>query len=202
MTRSSGSHLSADEFDVCLGGVPTPEIQQHLDRCPQCLDQLKIDREIAEQISTLPLMSPADGFAERVMTRVVIPDPFAIRSIQATRRRVLATPRSFATAAGFALLLLGSMVGSVVWSLGHQETLASLASWVFAQGGQAFWLALQGVASNLLEQPWYSGLKSLAQTPGRLALYSAVGSLTYLGGLLALRRLLTVPTQQVAHAGI
>jgi hypothetical protein len=202
MTRSSGSHLSADEFDVCLGGVPTGEIQRHLDQCPQCLDQLKIDREIAEQISTLPLMSPADGFAERVMARVVVPDPFAIRSLQATRRRVLATPRSFAAAAGFALLLLGSMVGSVVWSLGHQETLASFASWVFAQGGQALWLGLQGIASNLLEQPWYSGLKSLAQNPSRLALYSGIGTLAYLGGLLALRRLLTVPTQQVAHAGI
>jgi len=202
MTRSSGSHLSAAEFDVCLGGVPTPEIQRHLDECPQCLDQLKIDREIAEQISTLQLVSPADGFAERVMARVVIPDPFAIRSIQATRRRVLATPRSFATAAGFALMLLGSMVGSVVWSLGHQETLASFASWIFAQGGQAFWLGLQGAASNLLEQPWYSGLKSLGQNPGRIAFYSAMASLAYLSGLLALRRLLTVPNQQVAHAGI
>src|SRR5215212_231175 len=202
MTRSSGSHLSADEFDVCLGGVPTPEIQQHLDRCPQCLDQLKIDREIAEQISTLPLMSPADGFAERVMARVVIPDPFAIRSLQATRRRVLATPRSFAAAAGFALLLLGSMVGSVVWSLGHQETLASLGSWLFAQGAQAAWLGVQGLASNLLEQPWYGGLKSLADNPGRLALFSALGSFAYLSGLIALRRLLAAPTQQVAHVGL
>ena len=202
MTRASGSHLSADEFEACLGGVSTPEIQRHLDQCPQCLEYLKTDREIAEQISTLPLMSPADGFAERVMARVVIPDPFAIRSFQATRRRVFASPRSLATAAGFVLLLLGSMVGSVVWSLGHQETLSALGSWVFAQGGQALWLGLQGAASNLLEQPWYNGLKSLAQNPGRLALFSALASFAYLGGLLALRRLLTVPTQQVAHAGI
>jgi hypothetical protein len=202
MTRASGSHLSADEFDACLGGVSTPEIQRHLDQCPQCLEHLKIDREIAEQISTLPLMSPTEGFPDRVMARVVIPDPFAIRSLQATRRRLFASPRSLATAAGVVLLLLGSMVGSVVWSLGHQATLSALGSWVFAQGGQALWLGLQGVASNLLEQPWYSGLKSLAQAPGRLALFSALASFAYLGGLLALRRLLTVPPQQVAHAGI
>jgi hypothetical protein len=202
MTRASGSHLSADEFDACLSGVSTPEIQQHLDQCPECLDQLKIDREIAEQISSLPLMSPAEGFADQVMARVVIPDPFAIRSFQATRRRLFASPRSLATAAGFALLLLGSMVGSVVWSLGHQETISALGSWLFAQGGQALWLGLQGVASNLLEQPWYSGFKSLTQNPGRLALFSALASFAYLGGLLALRRLLTVPTQQVAHANI
>jgi hypothetical protein len=202
MTRSSGSHLSADEVEACISGVPTPDIQRHVDRCPQCQDQLKIDREIAEQIAALPLMGPPEGFADRVMARVAVPDPFAIRSLQATRRRLFATRKSFATAAGFVLLLLSSMVGSVVWSLGHQETLSSLGSWLFAQGGQALWLGLQGVASNLLEQPWYSGLRSLAQTPGRLALFSAVGTLTYLSGLLALRRLLTVPTQQVAHGTI
>jgi anti-sigma factor RsiW len=202
MTRASGSHLSADEFDACLSGVQTPEIQRHLDQCPECLEQLKTDREIAEQISTLPLMSPADGFTERVMARVIVPDPFAIRSLQATQRRLFASPRSLATAAGFALLLLGSMLGSVVWSLGHQETLSSFGSWLFAQGGQALWLGLQGLASNLLEQPWYNGFKSLAQNPARLALFSGVASFAYLGGLLVLRRLLTVPTQQVAHASI
>jgi hypothetical protein len=202
MTRSSGSHLSADEIDACLSGAPTPEIQGHLDQCPLCHEQVKIDREIADQISTLPLMSPAEEFSEQVMARVRIPDPFAIRSLQATRRRIFATPKSVAVAAGLALFLLGSMVGSVVWSLGHQQALASLGSWLFAQGGQALWLGVQGVASNLLEQPWYSGLKSLAQSPGRLAFFSALGSFAYLGGVLALRRLLTVPTQQVAHVGI
>jgi hypothetical protein len=201
MTRSTGSHLSADEIDACLVGVPTPEIQRHLDQCPQCVEQIKIDREIADQISALPLMSPAEGFAERVMARVTIPDPFAIRSLQATRRRLLATPKSFAVAAGIALLLLGSMVGSIVWSLGHQEILISLGSWLSAQGGQALWLAVQGLASNLLEQPWYSGLESLTENPGRLALFSALGSSAYLAGLFALRRLLSVPTQQVAHVG-
>jgi len=202
MTRTPGAHLSADEIDACLSGAPTPEIQSHLDLCPTCMEQLKIDREIAEHISALPLLSPAEDFADRVMARVIIPDPFAIRSLQATRRRLFATRRSFAAAAGLVLFLLGSMVGSVVWSLGHQETLASIGTWLSAQGGQALWLGVQGLASNLLEQPWYTGLKTLAGNPERLALFSALGSLAYLGGLLALRRLLAVPNQQVAHAAL
>jgi hypothetical protein len=77
-----------------------------------------------------------------------------------------------------------------------------LGAWLFAQGGQALWLGVQGLASNLLEQPWYTGLRSLLENPGRLAAISAVGSLLYLGCVLALRRLLAVPTQQVAHAGV
>jgi len=107
-----------------------------------------------------------------------------------------------AVAAGLVLFLLGSMAGSVIWSLAHQETLASIGSWLFAQGGQAIWLGVQGLASNLIEQPWYSGFRSMAENPGRLALVSALGSFAYLGGLFALRRLLADPTQQVAHAAL
>jgi hypothetical protein len=202
MTRPSGAHLSPDEIDACLSGAPGPELQRHLQQCQACLEQLQADREIAEQIAALPLVGPAEGFAERVMAAVVIPDPFAIRSLQLTRRRILATPRSLAVAAGLVLALLGSMVGSVVWSLANQETLASMGSWLFTQGGQALWLGVQGLASNLIEQPWYTGLKSLVENPARLAIVSALGSFAYLGGLLALRRLLAVPTQRVAHAGL
>jgi hypothetical protein len=135
------------------------------------------------------------------MASVIIPDPFAIRSLQATRRRLFATPRSFAAAASLLVVLVGSMVASIAWSLANQETMAGLASWLFAQGGQALWLALQGLASNLIEQPWYDGFRSLAENPGRVAIISGLGSLAYLGGLVALRRLLAVPTQRVAHAG-
>src|SRR3954451_5857614 len=136
MTRSPGSHLSADEIDACLIGVPTPEIQRHLDQCSQCLEQVKIDREIAEQVAALPLISPAANFADRVMARVIVPDPFAIRSLQATRRRLFSTPKSIALAASLALLLVGSMAGSIVWTLNHQQTIASLGSWLVSQGEQ------------------------------------------------------------------
>jgi hypothetical protein len=202
MTRPSESHLSPDEIDACLAGAPAPELQHHLDQCQACLEQVRADREIAEQIAALPLMSPPEGFAERVMAAVVIPDPFAIRSLQATRRRLFATPKSLALAAGLLLFLLSSMAGSIAWSLTHQETLASIGTWVLSQGAQAMWLGVRGLASNFIEQPWYDGIRSLVETPGRLALISALGSLAYLGGVFALRRLLAVPTQQVAHAGI
>jgi hypothetical protein len=202
MTRPSAPHLSPDDFEAWLSGALAPELQRHLDECQACLEQARADREIADLIADLPLVSPGQGFADRVMAAVSVPDPFAIRSFQATRRRLFATPKSLALAASLALLLLGSMAGSIAWTLTHQETMASLGTWLLAQGGQALWLGLQGVASNFIEQPWYTGIRSLVEAPGRLALISALASLAYLGGVFALRRLLAVPTQQVAHAGI
>jgi hypothetical protein len=202
MTRPSGAHLSPDEIDSWLAGTLALEWQQHLDQCQTCLERVRTEREIVDQIAALPLMSPAADFSERVMASVVVPDPFAIRSLQATQRRLFATRKSVAVAASLALLLLGSMAGSVVWSLSHQEVIASAGSWLLAQGGQVAWLGLRGLASNLIEQPWYSGIRALLENPVRLALGSALASLAYLGGVFALRRLLALPTQQVAHAGI
>ena len=202
MSRSPDAHLSLDEIDSCLTGFIAVDLQRHLDKCPSCTEQLRSEREIVEQIATLPLIGPREGFADRVMASVHVSDPFAIRSLQATRRRWFATPTALAHAAGILLVLAASMAGSVVWSLTHQQTLASIGSWFLAQGGQALWLSVQGVASMIIEQPWYGALRQLVTDPGRLALYSGLMSCAYLGGVLPLRRLLTVPAQQVAHAGI
>jgi hypothetical protein len=202
MTRPPDSHLSPDQIDAWLAGTLDPGVRRHVDHCHTCLEQLRAEQEVTEQIAALPLLSPSAGFADRIMASVVVPDPFAIRSIQATRSRLFATPKSSALAAGLALLLLGSMVVSIMWTLSHQGTLAAIGSWLLAQGGEAAWLGIRGVASNLIEQPWYTGFRALAENPARLALVSGLTSLAYLGGVVALRRLLALPTQRVAHASV
>jgi hypothetical protein len=196
------SHLSLEQIDAWLAGSPDAATQHHLAQCQLCLEQLRADKEIAEQIAELPLLSPLPGFGDRVMASVRVPDPFALRSLQATRHRVLATPRSLAMAASLAVLLVGSMIVSITWTLGHQAMLASWGRWLLAHGSQALWLGLRGVASNLIEQPWYGSIRALAESPGRLAVISALASLAYLGGLLTLRRLLALPTQRVAHVAV
>ncbi len=202
MTRLSGTHLSPDEIDAWLAGDVAQEWQQHLDQCQVCLERVRAEREIVDQVAGLALLSPSHDFADRVMAAVTVPDPFALRSLQTTKRRLLATPRSLAVAASLTLLLLGSMAGSIAWSLAHQDTLAAIGSWVVSVGGQMAWLSLRGLASNLIEQPWYGGLQSLLDNPVQLAVGSAAATAVYLGGIFALRRLLALPTQQVAHAGI
>jgi hypothetical protein len=202
MTRPSDSHLSSDEIDAWLDGTLAPAIQRHVDQCQICLEQLRVERDVADQIAALPLLTPTPGFSDRVMASVVVPDPFAIRSLQATRRRLLATPKSIAIAASLTLILIGSMAGSIVWSLTHQQTIAALGSWLMAQGGQAAWFTVRSMASNSIEQPWYGSIRALVENPGRLAGISALTTFVYLGALVALRRLLALPTQRVAHAGI
>jgi hypothetical protein len=202
MTPPPGLHLTSDDLDAWLAGALAPAAQDHLSHCPSCQERADTEREIVALLGALPLVGPAPGFADRVMARVTVPEPRAARSLRSLQRRVFATRRSMAVAAGLVALVIGSMAGSIVWTLGHEETLAALGGWLAGQAGQLAWLGLRAVASNFIEQPWFEGFKSLAAHPGRLALASALAAVTYLGGILALRRLLALPTQQVAHAGV
>lgn len=201
MTPVPGPHLTPDDLDAWLAGALTPAAEAHLVACAVCQERTETEREIIALLEALPLMGPTADFADRVMARVAVPQPLTVRTLDVLRRRVFATRRSMAIAASVLLLVAGSMAGSVVWTLGHQDTLAALGSWLTMQAGQAAWLGLRGVASNFIEQPWFAGLRALAGSPGRLGLACALALVAYLSGVLALRRLLALPTQRVAHAG-
>lgn len=200
MNPVPGPHLSADDLDAWMSGALAPDAREHLDHCPECRERAEAEREIVALVSALPLMNPAPGFADRVMQSVALPDPFSLRTLATIGRRLFATPRASAFASAIGLLLVGSMTASVVWSLGHRQTLAALGSWAMAEAWQAGWVALRGLASNLMEQPWYAALRGSLEHPARWGAVSAFASLAYVLGVVALRRLLAVPAQQVAHA--
>ena len=197
MTPAPGPHLSPDDVELWLIDSLDAERTRHLELCPECFDRAQAEREIMEQLATLPLMAPSAGFADRVMARVTVADPFALRSL---RQRIFASRRSMAVAASLAFALVGSMAASVAWSLANQEVLVSAGNWLLAQGAQAGWLTLRGLASNFIEQPWYESARAFADHPARLAGALGAIALAYLSGMLALRRLLALPSQQVAHA--
>jgi len=200
MTTGFGPHLTPDEFDAWLAAGLDPDRARHLELCLECQARSDAERALDEQLATLQLLSPAPDLANRVMRHVAVPRLIPVPSMQPARRRFLATRRSMAVAASLAVLLVASMATSVIWTLGHQATLTSIGGWLLTQVGQAGWLAIQGVASNLIEQPWYDAVRSAFDTPGRIAAASGLTATAYLAGVYALRRLLALPTQQVAHA--
>ena len=197
MTPVPGPHLSPDDVELWLSGTLGVERTRHLDLCRECLDRAQAEREIVEQLASLTAMAPAADFADRVMARVTVADPFALRSL---RQRIFGSRRSLAVAASLALALVCSMAVSVAWSLANRDVLLAAGNWLLAQGTQAGWLAVRGLASNFIEQPWYESARGFADHPGRLTAALGALSLAYLSGVFALRRLLALPNQQVAHA--
>lgn len=201
MTHDSfAPHLGPDELEAWLAGVRAPALLRHVEECSACFELVRAEEALVVELGALPLHAPRPDFADRVMASVRVPDPFAIRAIQAARRRLFASRRSVAIAACLAVVLLGSMAGSAAWTLANRDTLTAAGNWLASEAGRWAWVGLRGAALNLIEQPWFSGFRSLVDAPGRLALASAAMSLMYVSGILALRRLLAIPTQRVAHA--
>ncbi|HEX5385316.1 MAG TPA: hypothetical protein VFW66_01300 [Gemmatimonadales bacterium] len=206
MTGLPAPHLTPDDIDACLAGTLPAARARHLAACAECEQAVQAERELADVLARLPLFTPSAGFDARVMAAVRVPDPFALRSLGAalgsTRGRLLATRRSAALTVACALALVASMGTSAAWVLAHRAVFAGAEQWLTADAVQWAWASLRGLALDLMGQPWYGGVRSLIEEPGKLALLSALASLLYVGGLLALRRLLAIPAQRVAHASV
>jgi hypothetical protein len=193
-------HLTPDEMDEWLGGRLSVERIWHLEICDECRTFAEAEQSLVARLQAAPLWSPTIGFADRVMASVAAPAAPVLQP-SFTWRSLVATPRARALAAGVATLTVGAMAGSVIWSLTHQAFLGSLGGWFTDQAQQWLWVGFRGAVSNLIEQPWYSAVRSVAGSPARLAAISAGASALYFSGLLAFRRLLLLPLPISGGAG-
>ena len=183
MTDLIATHLTPDELDDWLAGSLARNREAHLHGCADCRRLADADRALAHLLGTLPLFSPATGFADRVMARVEV------------RRRA----RPYAIAAALAAGILLPMSASVGWSLAHQETLSQLLQGAGGELGRLTWESIRSFGSTLLAQPWYPWVRGLFESPARLGLLFGANAVAYAGGVLVLRRLLALPTPRVAH---
>lgn len=192
-------HLTPDDLDAALEGSLANQVVLHLESCTSCQDLLEAERELVGLLNGMPRFSPSAQFEDAVLARVIMPDPFALRAVRSIRSRLMGSRRSLVLATAAAALLIVGMGGSILWSLANQDTLTAIGSSVAGEAVTWFWLGLQAFVSNLVEQPWYGDARSMFGSPARLASFSAFASLLYVGGILALKRLMALPAQRVAH---
>jgi hypothetical protein len=199
MTPTS-PHLSAEELDAVLDGTAEASLFRHAEECAGCAKLLGQHRAVIQALETLPQFAPSDEFADQVMFQVAVPDPFAMRSLATARRRMLGSTRSRALAASVAVMLVGTMAASIIWTVFNRDVLASTGHWLGGEAMQWFWVALRGTFANITEQPWFEAMRRVFGAPARIALASACAMALYGGGLYALRKLMTFPTEGTAHA--
>jgi hypothetical protein len=200
MERSVLQHLTPDEIDLVLEGNYPEVVRTHVNGCPDCTSLLRGERLVVQWLGALPLHVPAAGFEDRVMARVQVVTP---RSALATlRHRAMATPTSRALAAGAVISVLGSLAASVIWSLGHREVLASLGMTALRSVAELGWVVVHGLATTIVEQPWYGSARALVDSPARLATVAGALTTAWAAGMLLMRRLIAIPAGSVAHEHI
>lgn len=193
------SHLSPDDLEQWVDGVLPAPREAHLRDCPECQVLADAERMLVLRLQQVPLFNPAPGFSERVLSRVDIPVTSLAGAWRFWRTRVFANPLSVGAAAGAAVLLGGSMAASAAWAAAHQDTITGVTPWLINQG-QLLWQQGLAAASGLLqEQSWYTSVRA-ALTPGWIVAAGSTVLALYGVGVLAMRRLLALPTTQVSRA--
>lgn len=192
-------HLSADDLDQwVLGELPLAR-QSHLRGCPDCQALADAERVLVLQLEALPLFTPPAEFADRVMDQVDTGGLSLAGAWRRWRSGVARNPLTVGAAAGVGGLLGGSIAASVAWAAGHQDTISGTSTWLMTHAQALFWQGV-GFASTMLEQQgWYQALRT-GLTPGRAALLIGVTVSLYAAGVVALRRLLALPSAGTASA--
>jgi hypothetical protein len=198
MNRLPEAHLSADDLDALLARTAPERVQAHLDVCAGCRAQAEADARVVRALEALPQYTPSAEFEHRVMARVTIRRTSPVRSILGLPVRWLGHSPARALAATVTLVV--AMSASAVWSFANRDLLAFWGSQALAILDGWLWLGLRTMAANVTAQPWYGVVREWVGTPGRLVLTVALFTVAYAAGLLALRRLVALPSRPVPHA--
>lgn len=87
-------HLLPSEFDLLLDGdvgFGVAALRAHARHCPQCRAELEEQRRVVTLLEELPDFAPSTDFADQVMARVQVFEPWHVTARDSLRRLV---PRS------------------------------------------------------------------------------------------------------------
>lgn len=200
MTDSRLTHLNMDDLDGLLDASARETVQAHLDVCPRCREVAQTDRALVRALEALPQFAPSADFADRVMSRVAVPQAAAARSSTKLRVRFAGNRRAVLRVASATAILLVAMSASAWWTLANGDLLSSWGSQMLTAIDGWLWLGLRTMAANVAAQPWYGSVRDLLGSPGRLGLTLALLTVTYVAGVIALRRLVALPSRPMPHA--
>jgi hypothetical protein len=210
-------HLSAESLqgyvEGAIGDADRAVLESHLAACTRCSSELEEWRSLFTVLASLPQLSPAAGFADRVMSRVkvrAVPPFWAEWLASARQLAQRLTPRTagaWALASAFIALPLLVGGGVMTWLI-SKDYVTAQSLWVFLTDRTASGMQSLGASalSSLLETSVVSWLvaqaESLLATAGARglgALAVGVGGLTMASIWILYRNLFRTPTRETNH---
>jgi len=191
MSTPRFDHLSPADVEAWLEGTLPLAASTHVGTCADCRSLLLAEGTTVEALHQLPRWSPALGFADRVMARVTLP----------TLAEVVASPAvrygAWLTAAG----LTATLGVSLVWAIANRTVLTDASQWAVGEGWDVARAMAEQIRMMLTSIPAVREARDAVGTPARLAAVASSLLVLYGSGVLALRRLLAIPSIETAHAG-
>lgn len=146
--------------DADLAGAARASADGHLAACPACRARLSEWQSLLLQLSTLPQLAPAQEFAERVLSRLVVGAAAAPGKAARRAVRVPAWARRLVpAAAGAGALWTGGVAAALFWLYRRAgATPGEILTWAGGQLREAFW----GVIVRVAEVITLSGVGTYA----------------------------------------
>ena len=184
-------HLLSNEIDLLLdgeAGFGVAPLRAHVDECADCQARLDEARLVANALECLPHLAPRTGFADRVLSRVHIVEPWHVAVLNSARRFVPESRPLRAVALATVGLTSVAISASAVWiALSANLTVGSatvvtgrLRTALVALVQQGLEAVLGASAAQALQA---SG--SVAMAAAGVALLAAVGAAAFGFGALA-----------------
>ncbi|MHB0962716.1 MAG: hypothetical protein ACYC5V_05860 [Gemmatimonadaceae bacterium] len=178
-------HLLSNELDLLLdgeAGFGVAQLRAHVDECADCRARLDEARVVADALECLPHLAPRTGFADRVLSRVQIVEPWHVAALNAVQRFVPdSRPLRVVALATVGLTTLAISAGAVWIALSANLTVGSatvvtgrLRTALVALGQQGLEAVLGASAAQALEA---SG--TLAMAAAAVAVLAAVGAAAF-----------------------
>jgi len=162
----------------------------------------ELDAMIVRSLSRLPRHGPSRDFASRVMNRVQLPQPRAVRAYR--RARVwLSQPRhAMALAAAYATVAVLALIVAVPWLFEHSPAIRLMADWTMGHVGALMREATITVAGWAVSSGLTRVIRSVSLTGPQVWALAFGATAAYTGCAVGLRHLLRAPRDKHAAATI
>lgn len=181
-------HLLPNEIDLLVdgdAGFGVAPLRAHLDDCGECRARVEELRLVANALDALPHFAPRHQFADGVMAKVQVIEPWHVALAESAKRLVPESPSMRVLAGVGAGLAAVTVSGSALW-LGFRADLATWAFNLFLDRGRETVLAGAGeVAAGALGATASTAGSSL----GVLAIGTLLLAASALGAVAGFRRL-------------
>jgi anti-sigma factor RsiW len=183
-------HLLPNEIDLLVdgeSGFGVAPLRAHLDECTECRGRYEGLRSLSGSIESLPHFTPKLRFADDVMAKVQVIEPWHVALVEAARRFVpRSAPMRVLAGAGAGAMAV-AVSGGALW-LAFRADLATFAFSIFADRSRQTLVSGAGeVAASALGSEATAAIASGGATS--LLLTSGILALVAIGAALGFRRL-------------
>jgi hypothetical protein len=172
-------HLLPNEIDLLLDGdvgFGMAPLRAHAATCERCSAELESARSVIESLDHLPHFSPSPLFAERVMARTQIFQPWHVAALDSAKRFVPASAPARVLVGVAASSMAVMLTALSIFLVSQLDAMLFVGQLLLLRGRDTVIAAMDGIAGSLLGDAALTALRASGTTGLMIALVAVLVS--------------------------